>query len=66
MARGEEIAFRSSTTARTWSLQVYRDGLRPEMVHEALDLPGQFTLAPKDAYKAGCGWPARHRWRACG
>jgi hypothetical protein len=62
-AAGEEVSFRSSTTAKTWSLQIYRDGLSPEIVHEADDLPGLFTPAPKDAYKAGCGWPVRHRWR---
>ena len=62
-AAGEEVTFRSSTTAKNWSLQVYRDGLKPEMVHQVLDIPGQFTPAPKDAYKAGCGWPLRYRWR---
>ena len=62
-APGEEVHFHSSTTAPLWSLEVYRDGWRPEPVHAAHDLPGLFSATPKDAYKAGCGWPVRHTWR---
>ena len=60
---GEEVAFHASTTAPAWSLEIYRDGLAPETVHVARDLPGVFTATPKDAYRAGCGWPVAHRWR---
>src|SRR5262249_55537411 len=60
---GEEVRFHSSTTAMEWSLQVYRDGLCREIVHEVTNLVGQFSPAPKDAYKAGCGWPVLHKWR---
>src|ERR671917_306851 len=59
----DEVCFYSSSTARAWSLHVYRDGLHPETVHLAADLPGEFVAAPKDAYRRGCGWPVRHRWR---
>jgi hypothetical protein len=62
-APGDEVRFHSSTTAPSWSLEIYRDGWRPERVHAAADLPGRFTPAPKDAYKAGCAWPVRHTWR---
>lgn len=60
---GEEVVFRSSSTAASWTLQIYRDGFAPEMVHEVDAVPGVFTPTPKDAYKAGCGWPESHRWR---
>ncbi len=62
-APGEEVSFHSSTTGRAWSLQVYRDGSRPETVHEARELAGRFSPMPQKAYAAGCGWPVRHRWR---
>jgi hypothetical protein len=62
-APGDEVRFHSSTTAPHWSLEVYRDGWQPELVHAASDLPGAFSATPKDAYKAGCGWATRHVWR---
>jgi hypothetical protein len=62
-APGEEVRFHSSTTAVRWSLEIYRDGWRPEPVHRADDLEGRFTPMPQRAYKTGCGWPVRHSWR---
>jgi hypothetical protein len=62
-APGDEVCFHSSTTAATWSLEIYRDGLHPAPVHVAHDLPGAFTPTPARAYAEGCGWPVRHRWR---
>ncbi|MFK4621590.1 hypothetical protein ABIF50_004896 [Bradyrhizobium diazoefficiens] len=60
---GGEVAFHSSATAKTWRLQVYRDGLEPEMVHEVDALDGVFAPTPPDAYRNGCNWPVTHRWR---
>jgi hypothetical protein len=62
-APGDEVRFHSATAAPLWSIEVYRDGWRPEPVHVARDLPGQFTAMPKAAYTQGCGWPVRHTWR---
>jgi hypothetical protein len=59
---GQTVVFHGSTTAQTWSIQIYRDGYKPTLAHRADAMPGQFTAAPKDAYKAGCGWPVVHRW----
>lgn len=59
---GETVEFHGSTTADHWSIQIYRDGAAPRMVHEAHDLPGLFTPTPETAYKDGCGWPVVHRW----
>ena len=61
-APGEEVAFRSSSTA-AWSLEVYRDGVRPARVHLAENLPAAFHAMPDRAYRDGCGWPVAHRWR---
>jgi len=62
-APGEAVRFHASTTAAHWTLDIYRDGWRPEPVHRAEGLVGRFTPMPKDAYKAGCGWPVLHTWR---
>src|SRR5262249_12336199 len=45
---GDEVVFRSSATARTWRLQVYRDGLAPEMVLDVDALHGVFAATPQD------------------
>lgn len=60
---GEEVAFHSSATAKTWRLQIYRDGIAPEMVHEVEALDGAFAPTPPDAYRNGCNWPVSHRWK---
>ena len=60
---GEEVRFHGSCSAARWSLQVYRDGLHPRLVHAAEDLPGQFAAMPKAAWREGCGWPVRHTWQ---
>ncbi|WP_255468897.1 N,N-dimethylformamidase beta subunit family domain-containing protein [Reyranella sp. CPCC 100927] len=62
-APGSEVAFHSSTTAVQWTIQVWRDGVTPTLVHEATDLPGRFVAAPADAYRDGCKWPVSHRWQ---
>ena len=62
-APGQTVQFHSSTTASAWTLQIYRDGFKPKLAYSAENLPGQFTAAPKDAYKAGCNWPVAHAWK---
>jgi hypothetical protein len=63
---GEEVAFLASTTAPVWSIEVYRDGPDRQWVYRSGELAGRFTPAPADCYKAGCDWPALHRWRLPG
>lgn len=60
---GETVEFRVSTTADSWNIQIYRDGYRPEMAHEAFDLKGEFTNTSETAYMDGCDWPVLHSWR---
>ncbi|HEV7254367.1 MAG TPA: N,N-dimethylformamidase beta subunit family domain-containing protein [Mesorhizobium sp.] len=60
---GEEVVFRSSATAHVWSLEIYRDGLRPETVHRVEAIAGEHAPTPPDAYRTGCNWPVSHRWR---
>jgi len=61
-APGETVRFHSSTQAATWQLEIVLDGLKPERVYLQEALPGRFNPMPKDAYKAGCGWPESHHW----
>ena len=60
---GDEVAFHSSTNAESYSIEIVRDGLIAETVYESGELAGTFHETPKDAYKAGCGWPANHSWK---
>jgi len=62
-APGDEVRFHVSCPAPSWSLEVYRDGAKPHLVHSADDLRASFVPAPEAAYKSGCGWPVRHVWR---
>jgi len=59
---GDAVAFHGSCNADTFTIQIYRDGHMPEMVHEAHDLKGLFTPMPDKAYMNGCDWPVLHRW----
>ena len=61
-APGECVQFHGSTNAAAFTLEVTRDGLKPEVVHREEGLPGRATAMPADAYEAGCGWPVLHRW----
>lgn len=65
-APGDTVTFHSSTHATTWQLEIVRDGLAPVTVFHRDDLPGVFHAAPKDAYKAGCRWPASLTWQVPG
>lgn len=59
---GETVEFHGSTDADRWTMQIYRDGHRPVMMHEATDLAGAFSRTSETAYEHGCDWPVLHRW----
>ncbi|NHN56461.1 hypothetical protein G9U51_11795 [Calidifontibacter sp. DB0510] len=54
---GDTVEVRAHTTADSYSLRLVRDGIRPEEVWSARDLPGRAHPTPEDAYAVGCGWP---------
>ncbi|WP_411907682.1 N,N-dimethylformamidase beta subunit family domain-containing protein, partial [Salmonella enterica] len=60
---GETVEFHGSTTARTWSIQIYSDGHKPQMRDEAFELPGSFTKTSETAFMDGCDWPVLYRWK---
>jgi N,N-dimethylformamidase beta subunit-like, C-terminal len=54
---GEAVAFHVHTTAREFSVVIYRDGARRTPVFERASIPGRAHPTPADSYWVGCGWP---------
>ncbi|MBS0559272.1 MAG: hypothetical protein JSR21_04380 [Proteobacteria bacterium] len=61
-APGETVQFRASATASEWSLQIWRDGAEPVLVHAQDAVRGAFAAMPKQAYRNGCDWPIACAW----
>jgi N,N-dimethylformamidase beta subunit-like, C-terminal len=60
---GDEVRFHVTTTARQFSLDIYRDGRRPTPSHSAEAIAGESAPLPAQFYAKGCGWPVAYRWR---
>ncbi|MGY1811440.1 N,N-dimethylformamidase beta subunit family domain-containing protein [Blastococcus sp. SYSU D00820] len=56
-APGDVVQVHTHTTAERYSLTLVRDGVDPQVVWRADDLPGRAYETPADAYATGCGWP---------
>ncbi len=54
---GESVSLHGSTSAARFDLEVVRQGLRDEVVHEARGLAGAAHPVPADVAERGCGWP---------
>src|SRR5699024_4865856 len=67
---GERVDVHVHTTEPSYDLTITRDGLVPEIVYQAIDLPGTVQSSTNNAYEAGCGWSISHsihldeRWLA--
>lgn len=61
-APGETVEFRASCNGPDWTLQIWRDGADPALVHEATGLEAKARPTPPRAYAEGCGWPVAHGW----
>lgn len=61
-APGDTVQFHVSTTAKSYSIEVFRDGSNPESVYSAAGLEGQLHKTPVDAPMKGCGWPVSTSW----
>jgi hypothetical protein len=55
---GETVCFHVSSSARSYSLEIARDGLELEVVFTRSGLSGERYATPGDASVAGCGWPS--------
>lgn len=53
----ESVEIHVHTSASTYSIEVIRDGLHPEVVLTRDGLPGILCHTPEDAYARGCDWP---------
>lgn len=60
---GDEINFHVTTTARSYALEIVRDGASRVTVYREEGLPGQYYETPQDASVEGCGWPIAHSLR---
>ena len=60
---GEEVSLHATTGAKKFDIQIYRDGGKMELVHEAKGVAGKRSKTPKDCYTVGCGWSALYKWR---
>jgi hypothetical protein len=56
-APGDTAEIHVSTTADTWSIEIWRDGATWEKVHEEHGLAGVTHRVPDDVVAQGCGWP---------
>lgn len=59
---GDEVAFHTSSTAKTLTIDVLRDGVKRDSVHRAEITPTRHET-PENFYEKGCGWPVSHRWK---
>lgn len=53
---GQEIVFRVHSTAPTYSISIYRDGLVPLEVFSKKGLEGKAQVTPETAARDGAGW----------
>jgi hypothetical protein len=55
---GQEVALHVSTDARTFDVEVAREGATRAVVWSRSGAPGRVLETPADASSRGCGWPA--------
>jgi hypothetical protein len=60
---GEEVLFHTSTTGKSFSIEIISAGPNPKPTHVAQELPGKMYKLPPDFFEKGCGWPVSYRWR---
>ena len=58
---GDAATFHISTSAKTYSLEIAREGAKREVVWTKSGLPGQEQPIPADASSHGCRWPLSYR-----
>ncbi|MCG8369447.1 MAG: ThuA domain-containing protein [Proteobacteria bacterium] len=61
-APGQTVIFHTSTTGTQYDIEVIRDGVEPQLVHEIRGLAGFLHKTPVDAPVKGCAWPEACRW----
>lgn len=60
---GDEVKLHVHTTAKTFSIEVYRDGPEPLTVFQQDDVKGVMQQTPDNAYEVGCNWSEVSRFR---
>lgn len=57
---GEQLDLHISATAGSFTLEITRDGVSPQVVYRREGLTADAHPTPDDAYASGCGWPVAH------
>jgi hypothetical protein len=60
-APGDTVAIHASSTLPSFTLDIVRDGIRPQHV-ASLELTAPFTMPPSGFLNDGCDWPVVQRW----
>ena len=57
---GDRLCLHVSTTAKTWNLEIGRDGLNYEALLQEIGIPGAHHETPMDCSVHGCHWPVSY------
>ncbi len=60
---GDIVRFHISSSAKSFRLQIVRDGARPLVVEQAENLNAPLTRLQGNFIEDGCGWPEVFRWQ---
>ena len=58
---GADVSLHIATTAASYDIDIWRDGVNTHRLYSAKDLEGNWPDTPEDCSVAGCGWPVALR-----
>ena len=62
-APGETVSFHVNSSAPTFDVTIYRDGLKLEEVHATTGIAGEWSETPNNCFTFGCNWPVLHMFK---
>ena len=60
---GDTVSLHVNTTAKDYSVEIFRDGGTWESVYKKEGIAGAYQDTPLDAYKNGCNWAVSHQFK---
>ncbi|MEM1110284.1 MAG: N,N-dimethylformamidase beta subunit family domain-containing protein [Pseudomonadota bacterium] len=60
---GDTVKLHLSTTAKSFSVTIARDGFQPAIAHVAESVPGKFAPLGENFQEKGCNWPVGYEWK---
>ena len=58
---GADVSLHIATTAASYDIDIWRDGVNTHRLYSAKDLEGNWPDTPEDCSVVGCGWPVALR-----